>query len=69
MKTVATFSDPMTASIAKGMLESHGIPSIIDNQAMNSLYPAPMAGVSEVSLSVNDRDFDRAAKLLNEHGE
>ncbi len=69
MKTVATFPDAMSASISKGMLENNGIPSTIDNQAMSALYPTPMSGVWEVSLMVNDSDYDKATALLAEHGD
>ncbi|MDE7474738.1 MAG: DUF2007 domain-containing protein, partial [Duncaniella sp.] len=40
MTTIATFPDMMSASIAQGMLESNGIKTVLDNQAMSSLYPA-----------------------------
>lgn len=69
MKTVATFPDTPSASIVKGMLESNGIPSAIDNQAMSSLYPAPMSGSWNVTLLVNDEDYDRAIALLEAHGD
>lgn len=69
MKTVATFPDAMSASIVKGMLESNGIPASIDEQAMSSLYPAPMSGAWNVTLSVNDDDYERARSLLASHGD
>ena len=69
MTTIATFPDMMSASIAQGMLESNGIKTVLDNQAMSSLYPAPISGSSEVSLAVNDSDVRRAIGLLREHGD
>lgn len=69
MKTIANYPDTASASIVKGMLESYGIPSTIDNQAMSSLYPAPMSGSWSVSLLVNDEDYDRAMAHLDSHGD
>lgn len=69
MKTAAEFSDIATASIAKGMLDNHDIPSIIDNQAMSHLYPTPFSGTWAVRLMVNDSDFEKAVSLLREHGD
>lgn len=48
------------------MLEANGIRSVIDNQAMDSFYPAPLSGLSEVNLMVNERDAGRAIELLKE---
>lgn len=69
MKVVARFPDSVSASIAKGMLANHDIPSMIGNQAMSSLYPMPMGGLWDVTLLVNDDDFERAVELLKDHGD
>lgn len=69
MKTVATFATVADASIVKGMLESNGIPCMIDNQAMSSLYPTPMSDAWDVSLKVNDSDYEKACKLMKDAGD
>lgn len=69
MKIVARFPDAISASIAKGMLANNGIPSIIGNQAMSALYPLPYGGPWDVTLLVNDDDYDRALTLLKSHGD
>lgn len=69
MTTIATFPDVMSASIAQGMLESNGIKTVIENQAMSSIYPAPLSGSSEVTLAVSDADAARATELLNKCGD
>lgn len=66
MKSIASFPDTISASIAQGMLETNGIRSVIDNQTMDSLYPTPLSGLSEVNLMVNERDAGRAIELLKE---
>lgn len=69
MKVVARFTDAISASIAQGMLRNYDIPSMIGNQAMSTLYPLPMGGVWDVTLLVNDSDFDKALELLKEHND
>lgn len=69
MRIVATFPDIVSANIVQGMLENHGIASVIDNQAMSSLYPTPLSGNWELRLMVNDKDYDEARQLLDEHGD
>lgn len=69
MKSIATFPDSISASIAQGMLEANGIHSVIDNQAMGALYPTPLSGLSDVNLMVNEKDATRAIELLKEVGD
>lgn len=35
----ATFPNIQAAAIAKGMLDSYGIPSFVDNEIMSTVYP------------------------------
>ncbi len=50
------------AAIVKGMLESHGIESVLQDR--NNLYVPVFGGVN---LLVNESDYDRARRLLDEH--
>ncbi len=65
----ANFDNVMSASIAQGMLESNGIESQIQNPTMNTLYPAPMSGLWDVTLMVKPSDLDKAIQLLKTHGD
>ena len=42
MTCVAEFDNQVEASIAKGMLESHSIPAIVDNGTILSVLPMPL---------------------------
>ena len=55
------FSPAFEAHIAKGKLESEGITAVLDGLNMNRLYTA---AVSEITLSVYERDAERAMKIL-----
>ena len=60
LKTVAKFSDPMRASIAKGMLESNGIEAEVFGEV--SSYPSINAAEQNIKLKVNEADYESGVK-------
>lgn len=60
--TLATYSTLAEAYIIKGMLESHGIKTIVRNE--NNLYVPIFDGVS---IMVLEKDLERALLLLREN--
>jgi hypothetical protein len=52
------------AAIVQGMLESHGIKSVLQDR--NNAYVPIFGGVD---LLVNDSDYEKARQLLIEHGD
>ncbi len=52
------------AYIAKGVLETNGIPCVINNEIMSSIYPLPVSSVGGVRLLVFRQDFEAAQSLL-----
>lgn len=67
--TIKVFDNPVSASIARGMLESHGIPSMTANNDFSSLYPIGNPSISGVPLMVCRSDEEEALRLLGEHGD
>ncbi|MBR4802161.1 MAG: DUF2007 domain-containing protein [Bacteroidales bacterium] len=66
MKTVKQYLNAISANIDKGLLESEGIPAQVLHQNM------PYSGISykfAVELIVNDEDYDRALKILEDAAE
>lgn len=62
----AVFDNAIDAHIAQGMLQSHGIPSMLDNEIFSSIYPlGASSGFTGVKLIVNNEDLERALTLLN----
>lgn len=61
-KTVAKFSDPMSAEITAGMLRANGIPAQVFGRT--SSYPSINAALDSVEVKVNASDFEEAMKLL-----
>lgn len=64
----AEYSDEVSASIAKGMLEANGINSIIEGSNMVRLYFGAEIW-NPVRLMVREEDLEAAKKLLAEHGD
>ena len=64
MRTVRKyFNNPFSANLDKGLLENEGIRAEVLHQNM------PYMGISDklaVELIVNDEDYDRAKKILEE---
>ena len=60
--TLAPYSTLAEAYIIKGMLESHGIKTIVRNE--NNLYVPIFDGVS---IMVLEKDLERALLLLREN--
>lgn len=63
----ATFSDAAKASIAQGMLENHGIKSMLSNELISNIMAMGSADFGRVRLSVFRRDLDETMRLLKEH--
>jgi predicted metal-dependent phosphotriesterase family hydrolase len=62
LKTVATFADPMLASIAEGLLQSNGIEAGIFGEV--SSYPSLNAAEQNIQLKVNAEDYESALSIL-----
>lgn len=62
LKTVATFADPMLASIAEGLLKSNGINAEVFGQV--SSYPSFNVAEQNIELKVNAKDYESALSLL-----
>lgn len=62
LKTVAKFSDAMSAEITAGMLRANGIMAEVFGQT--SSYPSINAAVDSVEVKVNASDYDSARNLL-----
>lgn len=64
-KTVAKFSDAMSAHITAGMLNENGIPAAVFGE--NSSYVS-LNYVDPIEVKVNASDYDAALSLLAQNG-
>ena len=62
LKTVATFADPLLASIAEGLLKSNGIEAGVFGEV--SSYPSFNVADQNIELKVNAEDYESALSIL-----
>ena len=65
-KTVAKFSDAMSAHITAGMLNENGIPAAVFGE--NSSYVS-LNYVDPIEVKVNASDYEAALSLLAQNGQ
>jgi ribonuclease-3 len=53
------------ASVVRGLLEAHGIPSVSD--LPHSVFPLTISALGEVRISVNEADADEARRIIESH--
>ncbi len=53
------------AHIAKGVLETNGVPCIIDNEIMSSVYPLTITPLGAIRLMVRRCDVETAHRILS----
>ncbi|MDE5744096.1 MAG: DUF2007 domain-containing protein [Paramuribaculum sp.] len=61
--TLAEYAHDWQAHIAKGILDDAGIPSIINNELFNSLYPIGFSPFCAITVSVRRKDLEEARRL------
>lgn len=52
------------AYIAKGVLETNGVPCIINNEIFSSVYPVGLAPWGAIKLLIFRRDMEKAIRIM-----
>ena len=52
------------AYIAKGVLETNGVPRIINNEIFSSVYPVGLAPWGSIKLLIFRRDMEKAIRIM-----
>ncbi len=55
------------ASIVRGLLEAHGIPSVTASDVPHNVFPLAVADLGEVRLSVRETDAEEARHIIEGH--
>jgi ribonuclease-3 len=55
------------ASVIHGLLEAHGVPSIMSSDVPHSVFPLTISALAEVRISVNARDAEEAQRIIESH--
>ena len=59
-----TYYSDADAYIAKGVLETNGVPCIINNEIMSTVYPITVTSLGEIKLLVFRRDLELARRIM-----
>lgn len=60
-----TTTDPVTASIYKGLLESSGIPVFLRSDSTNTVYPFTIGVLGDIDVMVPPKELAEARELIN----
>jgi ribonuclease-3 len=55
------------ASVVRGLLEAHGVPSVTASDVPHSVFPLTVSALGEVRISVNESDVDTARRIIDSH--
>jgi ribonuclease-3 len=55
------------ASVVRGLLETHNIPSLLSSDVPHSVFPLNVSALGEVRISVNEGDAEEARRIIASH--
>jgi ribonuclease-3 len=55
------------ASVVRGLLTAHGVPSVTASDVPHSVFPLAVSALGEVRISVNEEDFEAARGIIESH--
>jgi ribonuclease-3 len=55
------------ARIVRGLLEAHGIPSIVASGLSHAIFPLSVDGASEIRISVHPEEAEEAQRIIESH--
>ncbi len=67
LTVVFTSASDIEARVVRGLLESHGIESLVSSGAPQSLFPVGVGGIAEVKISVRPEEADEARRVIDSH--
>ncbi len=66
---LASYASDAQAHIVQGMLDSNGIPSVLNGEIISGVMGIQLLPNDSIRLMVRECDADRALQLLAEHGD
>jgi ribonuclease-3 len=61
-----THSD-IEAQIVRGLLETHGVLSVVSSDVLHSIFPLSVDGLNEVRIAVHPGEADEAQRIIESH--
>jgi len=65
--TVFRTRSDVEASIVRGLLEAHGVPSVVASPLPQSLFPMAVNTLGEIGIAVHAGDAEEAQRIIGEH--
>src|ERR1051325_6748226 len=65
--TVFRTRSDVEASVVRGLLEAHGVPSVLSSQLTQSLFPMVVSTLGEIGIAVHAADAEEAQRIIESH--
>ena len=67
LKQVCSVWGMAEAEVIKSLLGSYGIKCLLRSHVVQSVHPFSVDGLGELKIFVNEKDYNRAKKIISEH--
>ena len=65
--TVFRTRSDVEASVVRGLLEAHGVPSVVTSHLPQSLFPMAVSPLGEIGIAVHEDDAGEAQRIIESH--
>jgi ribonuclease-3 len=65
--TIFRTRSEVEASVVRGLLEAHGVPSVVASHLPPSLFPMAVSTLGEIGIAVRSADADEAQRIIESH--
>jgi ribonuclease-3 len=65
--TIFRTRSDVEASIVRGLLEAHGVPSVVTSHLPQSLFPMVVSTLGEIGIAVREADAEEAQRIIESH--
>lgn len=67
LKVVFRTASEIEARVVRGLLETHGIASLVSSDLPRSIFPLAVEGLGDVRISVRPEDAEEATRVIESH--
>jgi ribonuclease-3 len=67
LAVVLRSASDIEARVVRGLLESHGIASLLSSDLPRSVFPLAVEGIGDIKISVRQEDADAARHIIESH--
>ncbi len=67
LNVVFRTASEIEARVVRGLLETHGIASLVSSDLSRSIFPLAVEGLGDIKISVRPEDADEASRVIESH--